>query len=42
LINLCPYYQEVLKSTWVQSEQDPSIGGISRIQDMPSFRMLKS
>ncbi|CAD6258530.1 unnamed protein product [Miscanthus lutarioriparius] len=35
-------FNEVLKSTRVQLEQELTIGGISRIQDMPSFRMLKS
>ncbi|AQK57141.1 ELMO/CED-12 family protein [Zea mays] len=34
-------FNEVLKSTRGQLEQELTIGGISRIQDMPSFRMLR-
>jgi hypothetical protein len=36
-----PSYQEVLKSTVVQLEQELTTEGISSVQNMPSFRMLK-
>uniref|UniRef100_A0A0A9HJG6 Uncharacterized protein n=1 Tax=Arundo donax TaxID=35708 RepID=A0A0A9HJG6_ARUDO len=34
-------FNEVLKSTRVQLEQELTLGGISSVQNMPSFRMLK-
>lgn len=34
-------FNEVLKSTRVQLEQELTIGGISSVHNMPSFRMLK-
>lgn len=34
-------YQEVLKSTLGQLEQELTIGGVSSVQNLPSFRMLK-
>jgi hypothetical protein len=36
-----PSYQEVLKSTVVQLEQELTTEGILSVQNMPSFRMLK-